>query len=427
MAIEFQCPHCSAAIRVPDAAGGKQGKCPSCGQRLLVPKVEIPPEPPPAAVPEPPPAEVNLPFPAVAEASPGAAGSPLVSVGEPQPAVAAGIPEGLPFPAAAVEPTDPFSPDALPYVVSRKKKKGYPARPRRRKKQKLGVVEWLMIGFGVAVLLISAFVGWRYYETHKPPPAHYQAQALASDFAPPPQRLLPGDYGVDEAVSDAVLSALRDHTESLISDRMRMRFRADEKKGMEITLESGEASQFVLFHPRSEPNLAAYCTSKVLEFDAIRKQELTAAAKSFFAAYQAAREAKTPMGQALAAYRDSVGLTAMSGGLGYVVEAQSGSIVSRCVYEDGDGRLYFLLPQGATSFQLRGRKLVSGKTPFEGVYTVSVTPAPKVEAKEKPGKEDEEKMEEEEDGLAPKTKPKGKAKPSDEKPMMEKTSPETAS
>ena len=44
MPIEFQCPACQAALRVPDTAIGKQAKCPRCGQIVTV--VGAPPNEP---------------------------------------------------------------------------------------------------------------------------------------------------------------------------------------------------------------------------------------------------------------------------------------------------------------------------------------------------------------------------------------------
>lgn len=41
MPIEFHCHHCGKGIKAPDNAGGKQGKCPSCGGPVYVPS---PPE-----------------------------------------------------------------------------------------------------------------------------------------------------------------------------------------------------------------------------------------------------------------------------------------------------------------------------------------------------------------------------------------------
>jgi len=39
MAIVFHCNHCGKKIEAPDSAGGKWGKCPSCHNKLYVPKV----------------------------------------------------------------------------------------------------------------------------------------------------------------------------------------------------------------------------------------------------------------------------------------------------------------------------------------------------------------------------------------------------
>ncbi|MEJ7595682.1 MAG: hypothetical protein WKF77_29580, partial [Planctomycetaceae bacterium] len=45
MAIEFNCPYCTATIRVPDAYAGKQGRCPKCDTKLLIPSVPLPNQP----------------------------------------------------------------------------------------------------------------------------------------------------------------------------------------------------------------------------------------------------------------------------------------------------------------------------------------------------------------------------------------------
>jgi predicted Zn finger-like uncharacterized protein len=42
MAIEFQCPYCTAMIRVGDDAAGKRGKCPKCATTLMVPRPQAP-------------------------------------------------------------------------------------------------------------------------------------------------------------------------------------------------------------------------------------------------------------------------------------------------------------------------------------------------------------------------------------------------
>jgi len=37
MAIEFHCPRCGKLVRAPDEAGGKRGKCPTCGHISYIP------------------------------------------------------------------------------------------------------------------------------------------------------------------------------------------------------------------------------------------------------------------------------------------------------------------------------------------------------------------------------------------------------
>jgi DNA-directed RNA polymerase subunit RPC12/RpoP len=37
MAIVFHCEHCGKKVSAPDEAGGRQGKCPSCSQRVFIP------------------------------------------------------------------------------------------------------------------------------------------------------------------------------------------------------------------------------------------------------------------------------------------------------------------------------------------------------------------------------------------------------
>jgi len=63
MAIEFQCPHCRALLRVEDDARGKKAECPQCGQVSQLPTaIESPPPVAPAAPSPLPVAEVGVPL-----------------------------------------------------------------------------------------------------------------------------------------------------------------------------------------------------------------------------------------------------------------------------------------------------------------------------------------------------------------------------
>ena len=72
-------------------------------------------------------------------------------------------------------------------------------------------------------------------------------------------------------------------------------------------------------------------------------------------------------------FRDSVGLTALSGGLGYHVVAVVGRQEHRCVFE-ADGALFFILPTTVGEFELIGRKMADGSIPFPANFTVSLPP-----------------------------------------------------
>ena len=58
MAIQFNCPYCTATIQVPDSAAGKKGTCPQCQTKLVVPTPKLsakgnsPAQPPVASPPQ---------------------------------------------------------------------------------------------------------------------------------------------------------------------------------------------------------------------------------------------------------------------------------------------------------------------------------------------------------------------------------------
>ena len=56
MPIKFNCPHCQATMKVPDEFAGKTGKCPKCGESVIVPPLQ-PPSMEPSAQPIAPPKE----------------------------------------------------------------------------------------------------------------------------------------------------------------------------------------------------------------------------------------------------------------------------------------------------------------------------------------------------------------------------------
>jgi hypothetical protein len=80
----------------------------------------------------------------------------------------------------------------------------------------------------------------------------------------------------------------------------------------------------------------------------------------FVADYQKALSKKTA-GDSISGYRDTLAIPSLVKGFGNQVVAQYGRGVYRCVYEDSEGGLYFLLPTGTSEFQIKGREDSDGR------------------------------------------------------------------
>ena len=78
---------------------------------------------------------------------------------------------------------------------------------------------------------------------------------------------------------------------------------------------------------------------------------------------------------------------------GYVVEAVTEQRRARCVHEDANGTLYFVLPVNTSQFTLRGREIDGGMSLFSGEYSVSVSTqaSPPVTAADMISEDDSEK------------------------------------
>jgi len=76
MSFTIRC-ECGQTLKVPDAAAGRDGQCPSCGRRFTIPSTTAPPTPPPAppgaapGTPPPVPVASVVPGPAAAPPPPG--------------------------------------------------------------------------------------------------------------------------------------------------------------------------------------------------------------------------------------------------------------------------------------------------------------------------------------------------------------------
>ncbi|MDB5391768.1 MAG: family finger-like protein, partial [Planctomycetaceae bacterium] len=103
-----------------------------------------------------------------------------------------------------------------------------------------------------------------------------------------------------------------------------------------------------------------------------------------------------------AEHRDHVIFPSLVTGVGYHLEASVKGTRYPCVYEDGEGGIYFLLPNATKTFTMHGRSLAGGGS-FPANFTVHVEgtkEAPATSKKKSQGKTKEER-EAENQGMNP--------------------------
>lgn len=162
----------------------------------------------------------------------------------------------------------------------------------------------------------------------------------------------------------------------LTSSRMDVQFRGSEK-GITIALSRGKETEWYRVDVRSNPVLGGYYQRESVALDGPRMKQVARAADRFIHDYKAVRAKEADI-TSVTPYRDSLGLNALVRGFGYHVVAVTGQTVHPCVYEDADGGLYFLLPEGLKQFTLQGKRLQNGETPFSGKFVVTVRSQPVV-------------------------------------------------
>ncbi|MEX1095897.1 MAG: hypothetical protein WED34_07600 [Planctomycetales bacterium] len=430
MAIEFHCPYCTAAIRVADTAAGKRGRCPKCAQRVMIPQpvglagpiasvavaapegsasadeiafpeeYAAPPDRPqwfsPVAKPkgkaaEPRRSQRSAPPPENApQASPaphseqsqvtGANGrdEPPLPLARPvSPPVADHADDGpqqFPFgdslpdfdPEPVAEAALPHARPVLPEVPA-VAPVSY-ARTLKRRSRRKRRIPWVPIGCVALLLAVIAAFTW-------------QGQGgLGGDLKaePVPQLVeMPSAYvdtsqlELPQATIDLVLDGLRQSPKALGSKYVWIEFRGTQR-GLQVRLAEGESTMFYRVNIAGNPSLRRFAAENSARLDEPRKKELAKATLQFFREW----EQSTSLAEAikdLRGYRDAVGLAALVKPLGYHAVAIHDGLAYRCVYEDADGNLYFLLPEGVEQFELRGRQLPEGEQLFSGSYTVKVT------------------------------------------------------
>lgn len=338
MTIQFHCQYCTAAIEVDDAAAGNSGNCPMCGARVTVPR------------------PAGTLAPRVANRHPS---SGEIATMPSAPAPVAPVVVDVTAPAAPL-PSDPLQipqPVAPSRRVRGRRRRSYWWFPLLGVGSLIGALAWMARPPGEADLLTGSLTGQSLTTADLP------LAILSCEDARLPTRQV-----------DGILEELGREGIDLKGDLMDVQIRGA-KAGLTFAVLRGRRTDWYRVDVGSHRGLTSYLAGHREDLNATRLREATKARDDFFEARL--RIEATQTGEIdLAAYRDRLALAALTRGLGYHVAAKVENTLFRCVRETEDGLLYFLLPHGVKEFQLTGRKLPDGSTPFVGNFVVHMKPAP---------------------------------------------------
>ena len=358
MAIEFNCPSCGVAIRVPDAAAGAKGSCPTCHTRLLVPQIA----PPPAQqeIPHPPANQSASPPFAAPQIPPAPA--PPNPFGDVAPDTAPGIPPIITNAPPIQFPGPPITPDSAPGQPVVPINTSVASRVRRRAKGKKSGL-WFPVLCGLALV---GGMAWLYID--QLPNLHGDRVAtFINTEALPPKIVSRSLIDVSDDVRTSVLNHFAENRERLKSQLVETQFSAD-STGLEIQILTGSETRFVRFP--IDNDLRTWYVDHYDELEKPRSRSVQQALSEFFNDWDVAVRNQQGV-EDFAVYRDSVGLGASVDGLGFNVCAKVDQTLYPCVYED-EGFLYFLLPPSTQKFKLVGTR-IDGKTSyFPGEFDVTI-------------------------------------------------------
>jgi len=319
MAIEFDCPYCTAVIRIGDEAAGKQGVCPKCGTSLVVPRPE----------------------------SNTAATAATAATDEDV------VPEVVP--------------DVVPEFQSRPQA-SISSRVRRRRRKKGGM------GFPLAcggILLLAVTVAWFLNDPSRfrgSLEGELSASYVTAEVLEP--RSI--DPELMESRSEAyaeLIASLKERPGRVRSNVMVVAFVESDGK-MQVRVDPAREYRLVRVGMGQTESLRVFAESQSSRLDGLRREDLAGSLGRLLSDWQSAVEADLAF-EDWSGYRESIGLTALVGGLGHHAMARTGRQDLRCLYE-GDGALYFLVPASLVEFRLVGRSRPDGSVPFPAEFTVRI-------------------------------------------------------
>ena len=170
--------------------------------------------------------------------------------------------------------------------------------------------------------------------------------ALWSDLEITPQTQLP------------VIEYFKRHKTSLANNLLKIEMSAT-PAGLVVRFETTDESMLIGVDPQLLPDVKKLIDQNKATWNESRKRELTQYAQEMCANIVKAQAGGTRV-ESLSMYRDSVALNALVRGLGRHCVAQATKSSHSCVFEDEEGKLYFVVPQLTSEIAVQ-EKMMEGR------------------------------------------------------------------
>ena len=139
---------------------------------------------------------------------------------------------------------------------------------------------------------------------------------------------------------------------------------------MQVRVDPAREFRLVRVSLGQTESLKSFLESQSSRLESLRREDLAGSLGRLLSDWESARAGDLAF-EGWTGYRESVGLTALVGGLGHHLVARTGRQVLPCLYES-DRAVFFLVPESLVEFQLVGRRRPDGSVPFPAEFTVRI-------------------------------------------------------
>lgn len=179
---------------------------------------------------------------------------------------------------------------------------------------------------------------------------------------------------VEQPRQPPVIDYFKRHQTAILSNILKIEIAAS-LNGLEIRAIPVEGSELVGVDPHANPDLNAFIAANEAAWDAGRREVLAKYGKNLCDNVLEA-QLKGDKVANISDYRDVVALNSLVRGLGRHVLAGSAGKLYPCVFEDKDGKLYFVVPVGTRELKITEKSFEGQPTVLPPQFRLDVSVAP---------------------------------------------------